>query len=208
MNRLKMILALIIIGICSLANTALAYEENENLQYLIGIRSMAINGSMRLSEIDQSFGDLPSDGFRQGPHHSSLYIMRSVNRYLRMGIENLVGNSGTKNSTTMNFQGIGMVIDTIFGHKYFINGGIHAGPIILNVMSNSSGLAASNGVNAGTHYKDQGLFIAPYLGVGVRLGKFELSLITKLIEVTEGEKNNNIKAFSAQYTGVSLGYRF
>ena len=196
------------ISICSLANTALAHDENEKLQYLIGVRSMIINGSMQLSKIDQSFGDLPSDGLRSGPHHSSLYIMRSVNRYLRIGIENLVGNSENKNSTTMNFQGIGIVIDVIHGGEYFINGGIHAGPIIVNVMSHSSGLAASNGVNAGTHYKDQGLFFAPYLGVGVRLGKFELSLITKLIEVTEGKNNNNIDVFSAQYTGANLGYRF
>jgi len=107
----------------------------------------------------------------------------------------------------MNFQGAGILIDVIQGDKYFVNGGLHAGGVIVNVMSHSTGAAADNGFNSGIHYKDTGLFVAPYIGVGIKLGKHELSLITKRTFMSEGN-NDNIDAFNAQYTGIGLGIKF
>jgi hypothetical protein len=205
-NLIKYIFVPLTIIACLPINFAWANEEHKNYQYQVGIHSMLVNGSMELSKIDPSFNDLSSDGIG-GPHHSSLYLLRTVNEYLRIGVETLVGNSENKNSTTMNFQGAGVLFDISQGDKYFVNGGLHAGGVIVNVMSHSNGTAADNGVNSGIHYKDTGLFVAPYFGVGINFGKHELSLITKWIFMSEGN-NDDIDAFNAQYTGIGLGMKF
>ncbi len=202
-NILKYLLLSVTIA---LINTN-AYGETAQSNYQVGGYSMLINGSMNLSKIDSSFDDLSANGI-DGPHHSSLYLLRSMNDHFAIGVATLVGDSENKSGTTMGFQGIGFMLDAKYGSKYFFKGGLHIGSAIVNVMSHTSGSASITGVNSGTHYKDSGVFIAPYVGVGWDLELLELSFIIKQVDFVLSDKNNNIDAFNAMYSGIGFGVKF
>lgn len=170
------------------------------------MRSMLLHGTMTLSQIDPGFEDLSYHGISSA-HQSSLFITKSMSANLRLGIETLAGNAEDNERTMMNFQGMGIVLDYHVGHKWFLNAGIHSGGVIVNALSNNTPVS-KNRVDQGIHYKDNGIFLAPYLGAGVKYDAYEFSFLVKQLQFSGGINNSDIKAFSSLYSGLGLAMNF
>ena len=186
---------------------ALAWAQQPDKKFQIGMRSTMSLSTMNLSEIDPAFDDLSSNGIT-GPHHSGVFFLYAVRPYLRLGFETLVGNSDQDARTTMNYQAAGVVLDFVYGKKIFLAGGVHAGPIIVNAMQRD-GDASVVKAHAGTNYKSSGLFTAPYVGVGVRIKSYEFRLFVKQVHVfSPDDAEVEMDPFSATYGGLSMGFTF
>jgi hypothetical protein len=179
-----------------------AQERTRN--YVAGMRSALIVGSMDLSDIDGAFANLTNDGI-QGPHMSGFFLLYKVRPYLRIGVETLVSNSDQKPSTTMNYQAAGPVLEVSYGRSWFVTGGIHAGGLIVNAMVRENADPSERALS-GTFYKGNGLFVAPSVDVGVRFRRAEVGLFAKRVNVSGG-KDVNMSGFSSTFTGlrVALG---
>lgn len=103
----------------------------------------------------------------------------------------------------MNYQAAGPVIELSYGDRWFVSGGVHAGGLIVNAMVRQ-GAALSEGATTGSYFKGNGLFVAPTIDVGRRLGRSEAGLFVKRVN-TFGEKaRGGLSAFSATFVGVRL----
>ena len=198
---LKLIIT--VLAMISVCATALKAGESGLKRYHVGGRSAIIIGEMGLADLDPVFGDLSTDGL-SGAHHSGLFIQYTWKPYLRLGLETLVGNSAANKSTTMNFQAAGPVAEFIYQGPVSLSGGLHMGGMILNAM-HRPGASAANKVESGVYFKGEGVFLAPFAGIGTRIKSLEVRLFTKYVLVS-GE--NKVDSFSALYSGLSYSYGF
>ncbi len=184
----------------------LAGDGNKEKKYQLGLRSAIIAGDMQLSQINPAFDDLSIDGLK-GAHHSSIYFLRSIKPYFRIGFETLTGNSKVDAETSMDFQGAGLLLDFIFGRKFFVAAGVHAGGIIVDAVHKETAASGKN-VETGTFYKSEGLFLAPYAAIGVNIKASEFRVFVKPVFMTSAEKDNNMDGFNSTYVGLSYGWNF
>lgn len=170
-----------------------------------GLRSGLIAGSMPLSRVDATFGDLTNDG-PSGPHMSGFYLMVQVRRHLRLGVETLVANSDQEPTTTMNYQAAGPVVELTYGETWFVSGGVHVGGVIVNAMARADAALAS-GATRGSYFKADGGFVAPYADVGRRFRRSEIGAYVKRVELFGAKERGGLSPFSATFVGVRLGIR-
>lgn len=195
-----------VLTFCLMPVALLGGEGNKEKKYQLGGRSAIITSDMELSKINPAFDDLSRDGFK-GPHHSSLFFLYKVKPWLRVGFETLVGNSDENANTTFDFQGAGLFTDFYYGQRFFLAGGFHLGGMIVDVLHKETD-AAGEKVNAGTFYKDEGVFFAPHVGVGMNIKSFELRLLAKTVLLIAADGNENIDGLNAPYVGLSWGWNF
>lgn len=186
-------------------NQAHSSDDVNTRKFQIGIHSMIAVDDLALSEISPEFDDL-SSGKLNGPHNSSIYILTSVNRHLRIGAETLAGNSTEDDNTSMNFQGLGFLVDFVYGERVLVHGGLHAGGVIVNATTRV-GDSENTNTHQGQFYKDSGVFVAPYVGLGYQTGRLEFSVIAKWLEFVEAE-SDEFSAFNAPYAGIGIGLDF
>ena len=187
---------------------SLAWAQQTDKKFQIGLRSTMILGEMELSHIDPVFDDLSAaGGIGKGAHHSGVFFLYSVKPYFRIGFETLVGNATEKKETTMDFQAAGVVFDFVYGKRLFVAGGVHAGPMIVDAM-HRTGAASDNKVQDGVYYKSAGLFMAPYAGIGITVRSYEFRLYVKPVYVFSADEADPIDAFNAVYGGLSVGFNF
>ena len=179
---------------------------NKEKKYQFGLRSAIITGGLQLSEINPAFDNLSSDGLK-GAHHSSIYFLRSIKPWLRVGLETLTGNSKVNAETSMDFQGAGLLLDFIFGEKFFVAGGVHAGGIIVDAVHKETAASGEN-VETGTFYKSEGVFLAPYAAIGINIKASEFRFFVKPVFMTSAEKANNLDGFNSTSVGLSYGLNF
>ena len=179
---------------------------NKEKKYQFGLRSAIITGGLQLSEINPAFDNLSSDGLK-GAHHSSIYFLRSIKPWLRVGLETLTGNSKVNAETSMDFQGAGLLLDFVFGEKFFVAGGVHAGGIIVDVVHKETAASGEN-VETGTFYKSEGVFLAPYAAIGINIKASEFRFFVKPVFMTSAEKDNNMDGFNSTSVGLSYGLNF
>lgn len=182
-----------------------ASEAAKVRKYQIGIHSMVAVDDVELSAIGLEFDDL-SSGKLDGPHQSSVYLLTSINGHVRIGAETLVGNSSQDENTSMNFQGLGFLADLVYGEKFIVHGGLHIGGVIVNATTRT-GESENDNTHRGQFFKDTGVFVAPYIGVGYRTEKLEFSVIAKWLNFAESE-SDEFSAFDAPYAGIGLGINF
>ena len=174
-----------------------AVAQDRDRRFVAGIRSALIVGSMDLSVLDPAFADLGYDGLT-GPHMSGFFLQYNVRPHLRLGVETLVANSDQNAGTSMNYQAAGPVAELSYGAKWFVAGGVHAGGLIVNAMARQGG--STDGASAGTFYKSNGSFVAPYADVGYRFGRGELGLFVKKVSVL-GDRDG-MSGFSSTFSGL------
>jgi hypothetical protein len=191
---------LVLIGLLAATVPTLAAAQDGDRKYTVGIRSALIMGSMDLSGLDPAFDDLGADG-PTGPHMSGFFLMYKVRPHLRLGIETLVSNSDKTAVTTMNYQAAGPVVELSYGAPLFISGGVHAGGLVVNAMARQ-GPAPSEGASAGSFYKGDGMFLAPYVDIGYRFRRSELGLFLKQVNIFGEADRGGISEFSSTFVGL------
>lgn len=172
-------------------------------KFVVGIRSGLVSGTMELSGLDPAFGDLAADG-PEGPHMSGFFFMYKLRPFLRVGVETLVASSDQSEVTTMNYQAAGPVVELSYGERWFISGGVHGGGLIVNAMSRV-GAEPAEGASTGSFFKGDGAFLAPYVDVGRRFGRYELSAYVKQVNVFGQQERGGISEFSSTFVGLRFG---
>jgi hypothetical protein len=157
---------------------------------------------MKLSGLDPAFADLEADG-PEGPHMSGFFFLYKARPYLRVGVETLVSNSDQNATTTMNYQAAGPVVELSYGKSWFVSGGVHVGGLIVNAMARQ-GAAPSEGAAAGSFYKGNGVFVAPFADVGYRFRRFEIGLMVKRVNISGEKERGGISDFSSTFAGLRL----
>ena len=186
-----------------LAMPALVGAQETSGKYVAGIRSGLITETMRLSKLDPAFGDLQPNG-PTGPHMSGFYLMLKARPHLRVGVETLVASSDKNEATTMNYQAAGPVIELTYGTSWFMSAGLHGGGLIVNAMTRQ-GSASGSGATTGSFFKGDGGFLAPYLDVGRRLGRYEIGFYMKHVSVFGEKDRGGISDFSSTFAGLRFG---
>lgn len=198
-----MVKQLVLLGVLAAMLPTQAAAQDADRKYVVGIRSALVTGTMELSGLDPAFGDLAPDG-AEGPHMSGFFLMYKLRPFLRIGIETLVANSSQDETTTMNYQAAGPVIEVTYGSSWFISGGVHGGGLIVNAMSRP-GAAPAEGASTGSFFKGDGLFIAPYVDVGRRFRRYEVSVFLKQVNIFGEEDRGGISEFSSSFVGLRFG---
>jgi hypothetical protein len=192
--------AFVLVGILVATLPAHVVAQSRDRKYEAGIRSGLINGTMTLSGVDPAFEDLDVDGLT-GPHMSGFFLLYRVRRHLRIGIETLVANSDQDAATTMNYQAAGPVVGLTYGDSWFIAGGVHGGGLVVNAMARQ-GARPSQGASAGSFFKGEGAFLAPYVDIGYRFRRHELGVFFKSVSVFGESDRGGLTDFSARFVGV------
>lgn len=198
-----MVKNLVLLAILAAMLPTQAATQQQDRKYVAGIRSGLINGTMELSGLDPSFGDLAADG-PDGPHMSGFFFMYKLRPYLRIGVETLVSSSDKNEVTSMNYQAAGPVIEASYGRTWFVSGGVHGGGLIVNAMARQ-GAAPTEGASTGTFYKGDGLFLAPYVDVGRRFGRYEVGVYMKQVNVFGEKDRGGLSDFSSSFVGLRFG---
>ncbi len=172
-------------------------------KFVVGIRSGLVSGTMELSGLDPAFGDLAADG-PEGPHMSGFFFMYKLRPYLRVGVETLVASSDKGEATTMNYQAAGPVVELSYGARWFVSGGVHGGGLIVNAMTRA-GAEPAEGASTGAFFKGDGAFLAPYVDVGRRFGRYEASVYVKQVNVFGEKERGGLADFSSGFVGVRVG---
>lgn len=201
-----MVRNLVLIAIMAAMLPTQATAQQDDRKYVAGIRSGLINGTMELSGLDPAFGDLAADG-PDGPHMSGFFFMVKLRPYLRVGIETLVSSSDKNEVTSMNYQAAGPVIELSYGKTWFVSGGVHGGGLIVNAMARQ-GAAPTEGAATGSFFKGDGAFLAPYVDVGRRFGRYELGLYMKQVSIFGEQERGGISEFSSSFAGLRFGVGF
>lgn len=198
-----MLRTLVLIGILvsSVAKAAMAQGSERN--YVVGIRSALIVGTMNLSGLAPAFDDLTADG-PSGPHMSGFFFLFKVRPHLRIGVETLVANSDQDVATTMNYQAAGPVVELSYGDSWFISGGLHMGGLVVNAMRRQ-GAATDQGATTGSYYKGNGLFVAPSIDIGYRFRRTEVGLFAKRVNIFGETERGGISEFSSTFVGLRFG---
>jgi hypothetical protein len=135
---------------------------------------------------------------------SGFFLMYRVRPYLRIGIETLVASSDKEGTTTMNYQAAGPVVELSYGRSWFVSGGVHGGGLIVNAMSRT-GAAPATGATTGSYFKGDGYFLAPYVDVGRRFGRYEVSAFAKQVSIFGEKDRGGISEFSSTFVGLRFG---
>jgi hypothetical protein len=186
----------------ALALTALAVGGNASAQtttdwsYEVGLRTTFMATEMALSELGGGFADLPAGG-KALPHSSSLFVLWSLGAHTRVGIETLVGNSYPGSDADILFQGTGVTVEYQTTGTWFAAASLQAGGMIASATQSPD----DNALSSGVHYKQSGYFLAPQIGFGRRLRRFDIRLVGKPVWHFGG---NNIDAFDGFYAGISV----
>ncbi len=201
-----MVRNLVLIAILAAMLPTQAATQPQERKYVAGIRSGLINGTMQLSGLDPAFGDLAADG-PEGPHMSGFFFMYKLRPYLRIGVETLVSSSDKNEVTSMNYQAAGPVIELSYGRTWFVSGGVHGGGLIVNAMVRQ-GAAPTEGASTGSFYKGDGAFLAPYVDVGRRFGRYEIGMYLKQVNIFGENQRGGISEFSSSFVGLRFGVGF
>jgi hypothetical protein len=103
----------------------------------------------------------------------------------------------------MNYQAAGPVVELSYGDAWFFAGGLHAGGMIVNAMSRP-GAAAPKGATAGSYFKGDGYFVAPYVDVGYRFRRVEVGAFLKKVRTLGEAERGGMSAFSSSFLGLRL----
>jgi hypothetical protein len=198
-----MVRNLVVLAVLAALLPTQASAQDGNRKYVVGIRSALITGTMELSGLDPAFEDLGFDGL-EGPHMSGFFLMYKLRPGLRIGIETLVSNSDQNATTTMNYQAAGPVVEVSYGKTWFISGGLHGGGLIVNAMVRD-GVAPAEGASTGSFFKGNGLFLAPSVDVGRRIGRSEVGMFVKRVSVFGEQARGGISDFSSTFVGLRIG---
>lgn len=198
-----MVRNLVLLGILAAMLPTQAAAQEGDRKYVVGIRSALVTGTMELSGLDPAFDDLAPDG-AEGPHMSGFYLMYKLRPYLRIGVETLVASSDKNAVTTMNYQAAGPVIEVSYGKTWFISGGVHGGGLIVNAMARQ-GADPTEGASTGAFFKGDGAFLAPYVDVGRRIGRYEIGVFLKQVSIFGEEERGGISEFSSSFVGLRFG---
>jgi len=104
----------------------------------------------------------------------------------------------------MDFQAAGPFLELIYGEKWFVAGGFHAGAVITDVLQRSGDYSETK-VQNGLHFKSSGYFLAPYISAGIYVKSSELRIYVKHVCMFSSEKEA-INSLNAWYGGLSWGY--
>lgn len=85
--------------------------------------------------------------------------------------------------------------------------GVHVGGLIVNAAARP-GPAPSEGASAGSFYKGNGGFIAPYVGLARRFGRHELGVFVKAVRIFGESDRGGLTDFSAPFGGVRYAIAF
>jgi hypothetical protein len=173
--------------------------------YEVGARTTFLVSTLQLSKLGPPFLDLKAGG-RALPHSSSLFFVWRRGEHVRYGIETLVGNSYSTSTTSILFQAAGVTAEYHTSGRLFLALGVQGGAVLASATQPTGAAADGSDVRAGFHYKGSGLFVAPSLGIGLRLRKYDLAMIAKQTVHVPG--TDGLEGFNALYTGVSFGRRF
>jgi hypothetical protein len=177
-----------------------AAQTTSDWKYQVGLRTTLMVSAMPLSELGGGFSDLPAGG-KAMPHASSIFILWAVGEHTRLGIETLVGNSYPESGTQMLFQASGVTAEYQTGGTWFAAAGVQVGGMIVSATQSPTATVEGDRLGTGSHYKESGAFLAPQVGVGRRVGRYDVRLVGKQIWQF---KANGLSAFDAFYTGISV----
>lgn len=175
-------------------------QSTADWRYQIGIRTTFMASTMSLSELGGGFSDLPAGG-KALPHSSSIFVLWPLGAHTRLGIETLVGNSYPESNTQMLFQASGVTAEYQTGGTWFAAVSVQVGGMIVSATESSEATAEGDRLRTGLHYKESGAFLAPQLGIGRRVSRYDVRLVGKQIWQF---KAKGLGAFDAAYVGVSV----
>lgn len=198
-----MVRNLVLIGMLAAMLPTQATAQQRDGRYVAGIRSGLVTGTMELSGLDPAFDDLAADG-PEGPHMSGFFFMYKLRPHLRIGVETLVSSSDKDAVTSMNYQAAGPFIEVSYGRAWFVSGGVHGGGLIVNAMARQ-GAAPAEGAATGSFYKGDGLFLAPYVDVGRRFGRYEVGVYMKQVNIVGEKERGGISDFGSSFVGLRFG---
>ena len=176
-------------------------QSTPDWKYEIGVRTTFMMSTMPLSELGGGFADLPAGG-KALPHSSSIFVLWPLGAHTRVGIETLVGNSYPESATQMLFQGSGLTVEYQTGGTWFAAVGLQAGGMIVSATQSPTASVEGDRLGTGEHYKESGAFLAPQIGIGRRMGRYDVRLVGKQIWQF---KANGLGSFDAAYAGISVG---
>lgn len=177
-----------------------AAQSTPDWKYQVGVRTTFMASAMPLSELGGGFADLPAGG-EALPHSSSIFILWPLGTHARLGIETLVGNSYPESGTQMLFQASGVTAEYQTGGTWFAAASVQAGGMIVSATQSPSASVEGDRLGAGEHYKESGAFLAPQIGIGRRIGRYDVRVVGKHIWQFEAK---GLGAFDASYVGVSV----
>jgi hypothetical protein len=164
--------------------------------YEVGLRTTFMISELRLSELGGGFADL-SPGGDAVPHASSFFVLWPLGAHTRLGIETLVGNSYADSDTEMLFQETGVTAEYQTAGTWFAAVSVQVGGMIASATQSSD----RDPLRVGVHYKESGYFLAPQVGVGRRVGRFDLRAIGKPVWHFGAE---GLDAFDSFCVGISV----
>lgn len=188
----RLALTLVTLGFAGRASA----QSTADWGYEVGLRTTFMLSTMPLSELGGGFANLPA-GEKALPHSSSLFVLWPLGAHVRLGIETLVGNSYPGSDTDILFQGTGVTAEYQTGGIWFAAIGVQAGGMIASASQSPD----TEALRAGVHFKESGYFVAPQVGVGRRLGRFDLRLVAKPVWHFGAD---GLDAFDSVYAGISV----
>ncbi len=171
-------------------------QSTADWKYEVGLRSAVTTSAMSLSGLGGGFADLPAGG-EALPHSSSLFVLFPLGAHTRVGIETLVGNSYPGSDTEILFQGTGITAEYQTTGTWFAAVSVQAGAMIASATQS----ADRGALRTGAHYKESGYFLAPQVGVGRRIRRFDVRLIAKPVWNFGAD---GLDAFDSVYAGISI----
>jgi len=181
-----------------------AAQDTPDWKYQVGLRTTFMVSPMSLSELGGGFTDLAAGGPAL-PHSSSIFVLWRLGAHTRLGIETLVGNSYPESSTQMLFQGSGVTVEYQTNGKWFAAASLQVGGMIVSATQAGEPGQDDGVPDAGAHYKQSGVFVAPHLALGRRVGRFEIRLVGKQVWQPDSK---GLSAFNSSYAGISLARLF
>jgi len=171
-------------------------QSTADWRYEVGLRTTFMLSAMPLSELGGGFANLPA-GAKALPHSSSLFVLWPLGTHVRLGVETLVGNSYPGSDTDILFQGTGVTAEYQTAGTWFAAVSVQAGGMIASASQSSDAEA----LRAGVHFKESGYFLAPQVGFGRRLRRFDIRLVAKPVWHFGAE---GLDAFDSVYAGISV----
>lgn len=197
--------AALLLGVLCGAPRMVAAQSGADWHHQLGVRTTVMATSMDLSALGAGFRDLPAGGKRLA-HSSSLFIVWSRGRHFRVGVETLVGNSYGRTNTGILFQAAGMTAEYQTAGLWFVAFGVQGGAMIATATQPADSTGTGAQAVSGSYYKGSGLFAAPHVSLGRRLGRREVRVLAKQVLDIPGSKG--LDAFDSIYIGVSFGLKY
>jgi hypothetical protein len=102
----------------------------------------------------------------------------------------------------MLFQASGVVAEYQTTGTWFLAASLQAGGMIASANQSSDAGAEDDPLHTGAHYKNDGWFVAPQLGIGRRVRDYDIRLVVKQVKYLGDDGFN---AFDSFYAGISVG---